>query len=170
MKIFATTLTLTLFTAVTTLALSTDDARTPRLDWIKQLEGEWVQAGEDGKPTDVVISRYKITAGGSAVLEILFPGTDHEMVTVYYQDGDELMLTHFCVLGNQPTMRARFGETDKEVHYDFVRASSMKETDPHMHQGVVTLVDKNRMKSEWQKYTDGKPDGSHGFELVRRPN
>ena len=66
------------------------------LDWAKKLEGTWVAADENGEPTDTVMTTYSITAGGNAVLEVLFPGTDHEMISLYYLDGEQLMMSHFC--------------------------------------------------------------------------
>ena len=77
---------------------------------IKSLAGEWQVAhapgehGEHGEHAGTV--SYKVTAGGSAVLETLFAGTDHEMVTLFYMDGDDLTLTHYCMLQNRPLMRA----------------------------------------------------------------
>lgn len=47
---------------------------------IKKLAGTWVEADKDGKPTDKVVSVVKLTAGGSAVHETLFPGESMEMV------------------------------------------------------------------------------------------
>src|SRR5258706_428438 len=71
----------------------------------KQLAGEWVgkRAGKDGHALTV---QYKVTAGGSAVVETIMPGTDHEMVSVIPPDGDNLLLPHYCMLGNQPHMKA----------------------------------------------------------------
>ena len=46
----------------------------------------------------------RTTGGGSAVTETLFPGTAHEMMSVYHMDGDDLVLTHYCAGGNQPRM------------------------------------------------------------------
>src|SRR5262245_51156677 len=82
------------------------DPATPNLETIKKLAGDWVAVDKDGKPTDKVVSSIRVTAGGSAVREILFPGSDHEMVTMYHQEGPDLILTHYCILGNQPRMRA----------------------------------------------------------------
>jgi len=62
---------------------------------IKALSGEWEASqapGDHGHHGGTVT--YKVTAGGSAVLETLFGGTDHEMVTLYYMEGDDLALTH----------------------------------------------------------------------------
>ena len=49
---------------------------------------------------------YKLTGGGSAgIVETQFPGSDHEMVSVYHLDGDDLRMTHYCVAGNQPHVK-----------------------------------------------------------------
>ena len=42
---------------------------------MKKLVGTWLAVGEDGKPTDEVVSVIKVTAGGTAVHETLFPGS-----------------------------------------------------------------------------------------------
>src|SRR5215203_87185 len=72
------------------------------LEKMKQLAGTWLLVGEDGKPTEQVASVIKVTAGGSAVHETLFPGQPHEMISVYTIDGLDMVMTHYCVLGNQP--------------------------------------------------------------------
>ncbi len=77
------------------------------LDKMKTLVGTWVTADKDGKPTDEVVSVIKLTAGGSAIHETLFPGQPHEMVSIYTVDGPDLVMTHYCMLGNQPRMKAR---------------------------------------------------------------
>ena len=76
------------------------------LEKMKKLAGTWLAADKDGKPTDQVVSVIKVTAGGSAVHETLFPGQPHEMISVYTADGPDLIMTHYCVLGNQPRMKA----------------------------------------------------------------
>ncbi len=60
---------------------------TTDLDTLKSLEGSWTGAPTtmEGKEiTPKVI--YKTTSGGSAVEEILFPGSPKEMLSVYTQD------------------------------------------------------------------------------------
>ena len=76
------------------------------LEKMKKLAGTWLAADKDGKPTDQVASIIKVTAGGSAVHETLFPGQPHEMVSIYTVNGPDLIMTHYCVLGNQPCMKA----------------------------------------------------------------
>ena len=43
------------------------------LEKMKSLVGTWVSADKDGKASDEVVSVIKLTAGGSAVHETLFP-------------------------------------------------------------------------------------------------
>ena len=86
-----------------------------RLEALKKLAGDWVAVGKDGKATAKVISSIRVTSAGTAVQETLFPGSDHEMVTMYHLDGDDLILTHYCSLGNQPRLRAEPGKDSEEV-------------------------------------------------------
>lgn len=153
-------------------AVTGDEPAAPKpskLDPLKRLVGEWVQVGEDGKPTDVVMARSRLTAGGSAILEELFPGSDHEMVTLYHLDGDEVVLTHYCVMGNAPRMKLQKGSTaDKWTFVCDGKGSNMKESDPHMHQGTITFLSDDRFQSEWTMQKDGKPDHSAKFDCMRK--
>src|ERR1051325_696200 len=60
---------------------------------MKKLAGTWMLADKDGKPTDQVASIIKMTAGGSAIHETLFPGQPQEMVSIYTIDGSDLVMT-----------------------------------------------------------------------------
>jgi len=73
---------------------------------IKRLEGEWVAdwAGREYGGAESLRVRYQVTTGGSIVRETSMPGTPQEMTTQYYLDGNDLLVTHFCLFGNQPTM------------------------------------------------------------------
>src|SRR4051794_12488708 len=79
------------------------------LDHLKALAGTWVseKPGQDGKPMTTI---FKVTSGGTAVEETLFAGSDHEMVDMYTVDGDKLVLTHYCMMGNQPHMQLKSNE------------------------------------------------------------
>jgi hypothetical protein len=142
-----------------------------QFEHFKQLAGEWVgkgpaEAGKDGHEMHVI---YKVTSGGSAVVETIMPGTEHEMVTVIHKDGDALVLTHYCMLGNQPHMKAEEKGDANKVVFKFTGASNLKsEKDMHMHGVTFTFVDKDTLKSEWSHYVDGKEGGTVAFELKRK--
>src|SRR5262249_17717977 len=100
-----------------------------RFETLKKLAGAWVEVGQDGKATDKVVSSIRVTAAGSAIEERLFPGSDHEMVTLYHLDGDDLVLTHYCSLGNQPRLRAEPGKDVNTIVFTFVSATNLKSKD-----------------------------------------
>ena len=62
------------------------------------LAGEWKT--EDGKAS----LTYEVIAGGTAVIERETAEGRPSMVTLYHRDGDRLLLTHYCMAGNQPRM------------------------------------------------------------------
>ena len=69
---------------------------------LKSLVGEWRGATPAGKPVGVT---YRLSAGGSALVETWDLGPQREALTVYHRDGAELMATHFCPHGNQPRLK-----------------------------------------------------------------
>lgn len=137
---------------------------------LKALAGDWRIANpkDENEKTQTALS-YRLIAGGSAVVETDFPGSGKEMVTVYYRDGDKLLLTHYCGCGNHPRMKARAGDNPKELIFDFEGGANFDPAkDVHMHDAVFNFIDANKFHTEWQLYVGGKPAGKHSFDLVRK--
>jgi hypothetical protein len=144
-------------------------AQRPSLEQMKKLVGTWVAVDKDGKPTDQVVSVIKITAGGSAVHETLFPNSPTEMVSVYYQDGADLMMTHYCVLGNQPRMKADPKSPANQIHFLFVGGLDPAK-EKHMHKGTLSFQDNDHFEFSGVCWEDGKAAPGHdcGMKLVRK--
>jgi len=124
----------------------------------KGLVGEWVAAedGEMSKKGDLV-ARYTLTASGTALVETVFPGGEHEMVTVYHADGNDLVLTHYCMEGNQPRMRAR-NAAGPRFDFQFDGGTNIDpRRDRHMHQASLELVGPDEIRSEWTELADASP-------------
>jgi len=140
------------------------------LERFKALAGDWV-AAEDGdmvKKGDLV-ARYAVTAAGSAVVETVFPGKEHEMVTVYHADGADLVLTHYCMEGNQPRMRAK---NARGPRFDFAYDGGTNidpQRDRHMHSASLDLRGADEIRSVWTELADGKPVLVVNSHLVRKP-
>jgi hypothetical protein len=150
---------------------ATAAATHPALERLKKLAGTWVAAGEDGKPTDQVVSVIKVTAAGTAVHETLFPGQPHEMVSVYYRDGADLVMTHFCALGNQPRMKADPNSAANQIRFQFAGGSNLDPAkDKHMHEGTITIVDDDHIEWSGVCWEGGKPAPGHAcnMKLVRK--
>ena len=142
----------------------------PGLDRLKALAGTWVEADEDGKPTDKVVSVVKVTAGGSAVHETLFPGQPMEMLSVYHLDGPDLVMTHYCMLGNQPRMKADPNSPPNQIQWKFAGGTNLDPAkDKHMHSATVTFVDADRIEIAGEAWENGKAcEGCGTMKLVRK--
>ena len=132
---------------------------------LKPLVGNWQGKSSEGKPVAIT---YALVSDGSALMEKIGAGSEQEMVTVYYPDGDRLMMTHYCSLHNQPRMRADTAATDgRKLIFDFVDATNLSSPDAvHMHKLVVNLEDKDHFVQEWT-WKSGEKEGTVVFRLER---
>jgi hypothetical protein len=134
---------------------------------LKTLAGDWEGHIEkpDGPPGAV---SYRLASGGSVVMETLFPGGAHEMISMYYLEGERLVLTHYCAAGNQPRLRL-VSASAEELRFDFEGGANV---DPHestfLHNGRLSFVGADRLEAAWEFHTGDKPAGTHRFFLKRR--
>ncbi len=141
------------------------------LEKMKKLAGTWVAADKDGKPTDQVVSIIKVTAGGSVVHETLFPGQPHEMISVYTADGTDLVMTHYCVLGNQPRFKADPNSPMNQIVFRFIGGGNLNPAkDRHMHETTLTIVSDDQIEINGIGWENGAPakDMCCGLKLVRK--
>ncbi len=137
-------------------------------DRIKSLTGDWV-AKEPKTGKEFVALRYRVISGGSAVEEIEEPGTQQEMVTVYFMDGGALRMTHYCMLRNQPQMKATAESTPDKIVFQCSGGTGMKShNDTHMHALTITTPDKDHMAAEWTLSVNGKPTEPVKFIVQRK--
>ena len=141
------------------------------LETMKTLAGTWLVADEHGKPTDQVASVIKVTAGGSMVHETIFPGQPMEMVSVYTAEGPDLVMTHYCVLGNQPRMKTDASSSANQLHFAFAGGSNLDPAkDKHMHESTLTIVDADHLELKGVAWDGGKAceEMCCGLKLVRK--
>jgi hypothetical protein len=141
------------------------------LEQMKKLAGTWLVADADGKPTDQIGSIIKVTAGGSVVHETTAPGQPHEMVSVYTVDGPDLIMTHYCVLGNQPRLKADPNSSANQLVFNFAGGGNLDpKKDRHMHDLTLTIVDADHLEVKGTGWVDGGPakDMCCGTKLVRK--
>lgn len=79
------------------------------------LVGDWTGTFENGRSHRV---NYRLSAGGSILVETWALAPDRESITIYSVDGDELLATHYCPQGNQP--RLSLASAGKSGRFDFV--------------------------------------------------
>lgn len=141
------------------------------LEKLKTLVGTWVMTDKDGKPTDQVVSVIKLTAGGSAVHETLFPDQPHEMISVYTAEGTDVLMTHYCMLGNQPRLKASTKALSNKLNFEFAGGANLNpKKDKHMHSAILTFVDSDHIEVDGTGWENGAPakEMCNGMKLVRK--
>jgi hypothetical protein len=133
---------------------------------LKSLAGTWTTTAATGHAAGTF--RYTVTAGGSAIQEEMSPGTPNAMVTLFYMDGPDLVLTHYCAAGNQPRMRALPSEPDGTIPFVYAGGTNIDaEHDGHMH-GARFRVEGPRSATEtWTYHDRGEVDHVTEFVLTR---
>ena len=93
------------------------------------------------------------------------------MVTMFYLDGDRLMLTHYCVARNQPRLVATsFADAGKTITFTFLDGTNLPSRDKgHMDKMVFRFIDDNHAVSHWTWYQDGKEKWLEEINLERIP-
>src|SRR5262245_37889946 len=95
-------------------------------DRLKTLKGTWEAVGEKGQKSTTT---FELTAADTVLLvkysNAAMPGGG-QMVTAYHLDGSTLVLTHYCIAKNQPTLKAdRFDAKTGEIQFEFLRAANL---------------------------------------------
>ena len=137
---------------------------------IKSLAGEWQSVGTQGEHSKL---SYQVISGGSAVMERFssdaLPPNSGEMVTIYYIDRGELVLTHYCIAHNQPHLKATsYNPQTDELNFDFVAGGNMPTgSEGHMHSAQMHFIDDNHLSSEWQYMEAGLPKFKETSQFTR---
>ena len=97
-----------------------------RLEFLKSLAGSWTVSGEKAGPMKGRTNTWSVMAGGSAVMERIFVGTEEEMLTVYHVDGKKLVATHYCLMMNAPRLKAHKKMKDGTLTFDCTGVANVK--------------------------------------------
>lgn len=135
---------------------------------LKGLAGSWDAhiGAPDGPPATLV---YRVTGGGSVVMETLFPNSPQEMVTMYTVSGDDLVATHYCDAGNQPVMKLDRSQSNaSDLVFGFVSVGGVHAHDaPHIDHGRIRFTGDGRVEAEWTAAIENGKSGTNQFFLSR---
>jgi hypothetical protein len=138
---------------------------------LKTLKGTWKNKVESKEhpPSDDAKVIYRLTGAGSALMETDFPESDHEMVSVYHLDGDDLRMTHYCAAGNQPRLKLdRVNSSASRLVFLFDGGSNLDPSkDMHIHGMTMTFGKDGDVDCAWDGYMQGKSVGITRFQLSR---
>jgi len=139
---------------------------TPAFDQLRSLVGHWEGTSPDGKKVQV---SYELISNGSVLMERLNPGNEPDMITMYSLDGDRILVTHYCSMGNQPTMQtAAAPAANGKLDFTFLRLAGAKSPDEgHMAALTVSMPDKNHLTQSWTFMDKGKSQ-TESFTFTRK--
>src|SRR6266851_437209 len=165
MKIKIVALLSTIILAVTAWAGPSEQAKlhqsSPEFEHLKTLVGIWQGKTDMGQgPIDITL-QYRLLAGGSVLEERVFAGTPNEMVTMYYEQGGKLALTHYCMFGNRPGMLLKSSDS-KSLSFDFDKTCGINTaTESHMHALTIHFDDSDTITTSCKAMMEGKEMEEH---------
>jgi hypothetical protein len=147
-------------------------------DTMKNLAGTWEGVVKVTPPVpemdgqNSVITMHVTSRGNALVHEMKAAGVaddpakyDHPL-TMFYEDGGRLLLTHYCDAGNRPRMVARTSPDGKTVEFDFIDVAGSTKYG-NMYHAVFTTIDANHHTEDWTYMLPGDKAMRAHFDLTR---
>ncbi|MEZ0393284.1 MAG: hypothetical protein ACAH59_13780 [Pseudobdellovibrionaceae bacterium] len=116
-------------------------------DFLKALKGKWAIQFE-GKPIPVEMT-YDEGSKNSIVTEQF-----GKELSVFYIDGDDLLMTHFCNIGNQPRLKLKPNTLSNLIEFETFDITNVKdESSPHVKKIIYKIIDNKNFDLEivWKK-------------------
>jgi hypothetical protein len=152
-----------LLVSLSTLTFAQSDAQ-KSFDKLKTLAGSW-QGSYEGKPMQATL---RVTSMGNAIVHEMKGEGPDDPITMFYMDGDRLLLTHYCDAGNRPRMAAKLSPDGKTLEFDLVDVGNYSSTQGgHMQHAVFNIIDANHHTEEWTFFLEGKPAMIAHLDLKR---
>jgi hypothetical protein len=143
-------------------AVNVQAAPNTAFEKLKGLQGTWTASmmTPDGPKTTM---EYRVTGGGSVVMETMMAGTPHEMINMYTVDGDGVLAQHYCSAGNQPLLRLNAAKSsDRELVFDFVKVTGSGE---YINGVTIRFTEDGKAEEVW---TSSGEDGVRKMYLQSR--
>jgi hypothetical protein len=127
---------------------------------IKTLAGSWqgqvtITPPMQGMSNTNMEVSLRVTSRGNALVHEMReagkpvdPAKNDNPVTMFYLDGDKLLLTHYCDAGNRPRMVATTSPDGKTVEFNFLDVTGNTKYG-HMQHALFTVVDANHHIEDW---------------------
>jgi hypothetical protein len=123
---------------------------------LKRLDGTWRGKSTKGWEDRSVI--HTIAKGSAVAVRSEEEDADSAMLSVYYMDGDRLLLTHYCEARNQPRLVATaISEDGRKLLFTFLDATNLASRDNgHMDKLLLELIDDDHFSENWTWYSNGR--------------
>lgn len=115
------------------------------------LVGAWKGTRSDGREHRV---DYRLSAGGSVLVETWTLGSGRESLTMYHLDGTRLLATHYCPQGNQPRLQLVALKDDGTLSFEFLDGTNLDAKDQSHQQSFWLHMDSERAFTRSETYVE----------------
>ncbi|MFZ4573848.1 MAG: hypothetical protein ACOYN0_05585 [Phycisphaerales bacterium] len=136
-----------------------------RFESLKQLAGRWEMSMPAGEAP--AVCEFKVIAGGSTLVETMFPGQPHEMINMYTVDGDAIVATHYCAAGNQPHMKLAGGSATDFPFVSTGVTNLHSRDEDHMMDVRIVMHTPDHVTTSWRGQQKGKVGEHAVFDFKR---
>jgi hypothetical protein len=138
-------------------------------DMMKSLTGTWEGTTQMHGKEQMTTMTYELTANGTAIKETMMPNTPQEMLTMYYAEGNQVTMTHYCAMGNHPKLTMKKADPTM-MQFELAPSNNglKSKKEPHMHALTITMMSPDQMKQEWTSFENGKKKEVTTFTLNRK--
>ena len=149
---------------LSSLAFAQSDAQ-KSFDKLKTLAGSW-EGTYDGKPVHISL---RVTSMGNALMhEMRMGGRDDDPITMFYLDGDRLLLTHYCDAGNRPRMTGKMSPDGKSLEFNFLDIANASDSQGgNMQHALLTMLDPDHHTEDWTFMMQGNKPMKVRLDLER---
>ena len=122
----------------TLFAAESNEASAGAFKQLTSLIGNWEGKFPDGRSHSV---SYRLTAGGSVLVEIWTLAPGRESMTLYHLDDTVLIATHYCPQGNQPRLQFVKGDESNKLSFKFRDGTNLQvKNKSHQHAFWIRLL------------------------------
>lgn len=134
---------------------------------LSALAGTWSGTWANGRAHTV---NYRLSAGGTALVETWTLGPNRESMTVYHLDGGRLLATHYCPQGTQPRLVMVPGGDSSRLDFTLLDGANLDVPGrSHQHSFTIWLRGADRYERTEHYVENGAPpvaDGDAPDEVV----
>jgi hypothetical protein len=122
---------------------------------LSALAGTWSGTWANGRAHSVT---YRLSAGGTVLVETWALGPDRESMTVYHLDGQRLLATHYCPQGTQPRLVLAAGIDPGRLDFTLLDGANLDVPGrSHQHSFTVWLRAADRYERSEHYVENGAP-------------
>lgn len=133
---------------------------------LKSLVGEWQGRAESGR---TILVSYRLTANDTVLVETWTMSPTRQSMTVYHMDGERLIATHYCPIGNQPRLQYRPELSTGRLEFSFRDATNLPDPNAAHQHAFWVRIDSGESFTRDETYVENGEEGSETIAFTRMP-